>query len=58
MTGKGVAVVIGFGFQKQLLPIIVSMGGAQGELTAGVHPMEIKFFEPQRENGLVLALKV
>jgi hypothetical protein len=42
-TGRGVAVVISFSFGKTQLPIVVSMGGAEGELVACVHPAEIGF---------------
>ncbi len=57
-TGEGVAVIIGFSFGGTQLPIIISMGGAEGELTACISVREISFFPTQTSGGRTVFLKI
>jgi hypothetical protein len=48
-TGSGIAVICGFSFHGKNFPIIISQGGAEGEIIACVQPSEISLFPTQRE---------
>ncbi len=56
-TGTGVAVVVSFSFGKTQLPVVVSMGGAEGELISCVHPGEIELLPKQRDTGKAVHLQ-
>ncbi len=57
-TGTGVAVVISFIFGETQLPVVISRGGAEGELIACVHPKEITPLQKQSEINKVACLQV
>jgi len=53
-----VAVIIGFSFGETQFPVMISMGGAEGELHACVRVGEISLFPPQTGDGKAVVLKV
>lgn len=57
-TGPGVAVIIGFTFRGDLMPVMISKGGAEGEMHACVSVHEISLFPPQTGDGKVVTLNV
>ncbi len=55
-TGVVSAIIIGFSFGQTQLPVLVSMGGAEGELVACVDFHEIKLFSTAENSGKVVKL--
>lgn len=54
---EGIAVIVSFVFGKTQLPVVISMGGAEGELTACMRPQEIGLFQKQRDMGRAVTLQ-
>jgi len=56
-TGTSEAVIIGFQFGCPQLPVLISRGGAEGEMNACVDFDEIAFFPKQTGKGDVVTLR-